>query len=462
MFGEIYLEGEALLNFKNKKLIYLIFLLSLLIVIVFYLSLRAYDKYLELSHKFQTIEQKIEMHSNYIPFSITQHQKQRGSFDFDFSENSIFNSNAKWKNVTGPWKRNYFTRSKGLIVWNDKLVVGLSGVKNGDALVYLYDNENWIKLPNNDNKNNFEIGINVFSLEVFNGKLYASIDNKVKIFEDNSWVIVGKNKDTELPWGKNYSAHVLEEHDGSLYLGLLGSGKKKRIFLLDKNTWIDQSNGMPEEHDTHKHTGVYDLQSHTDGYLYAAVYDDESHLFVYKKKTKNEKWEKIGGQGFNGSWINPFSTTGYDLTSHGKFLLLSKQRKPLSNANFSSIWAFNGIEWKPVGSSNVPAKWSELRDFNSIISFKNQIYVGAGDGNSGKASIWEYNKINDWKLIGGYGIRNSWGHRKSYRKSSSLVGLAFGLAGSEFIYNMIQWNNDLVVGFGDSPGASQIWSISLK
>ena len=144
------------------------------------------------------------------------------------------------------------------------------------------------------------------------------------------------------------------------------------------------------------------------------------------------------------------------MTSHKKLLFVTMNRHPKIYGKFSSIWAYDGNQWYAIGNKNPPKIWNEVDAFNTSLSFKDIFFIGAGGSPAGNASVWALNN-NKWKLIGGKGVNQSWGLNFPHSLTKDFRNTSY-----EYPYRFIEFNNSMIVGFGDAINASTLWQLKFK
>ena len=436
-----------MIKIKKFIIIYLpIFIL--LSISLFYLYPKFKNKYYSTVIRLRLIESKLDTYEDYLIQDLESYQNTRNPSIAisEIKDNIKFN----WKELKVPWDKSKFEKTKALTTWKGNLIVGLAGIEKGSASIYLYNGKNWTELL--ERKNLVNKGLEklkyVTVLKVHNGELFAGIDNTVwKYNKKNEWVLIKTFKD------KNFSekplAYSMESHNGFLYVGLLNINSS--IYRFNNSSWEDVSLGLAK----HPNNGIYELFSHSDGKLYASNISTSGSTVVYYLDEKNIKFNAVGGKGINGSWINNSFKWGLSFSSHKGMLFLTMLRHPIKYGNFSSIWAYDGKEWFAVGNNKTPSVWGEVNCFNSSLSYKGMLLIGAGGSPAGNASVWALDN-NQWNLIGGKGINQSWG--KNFPHSLTKD---FRNSNSEFPYRMIKWNNSVVVGFGHGPKTSTLWQLKI-
>ena len=434
---------------KKKKqntnyLVYLLILFSImLITVLYFLYPKVKNKYVDLSLRFRTIERKIEINDRYIVRSIETYQAKRGDASIDVATEAA-NDLGLWEKLDTPWEEQRYLKTKALTSYNNSLVVGLLGLKLGDAAVYSFDGE-WKILGSSQIIPEWKNLDYVQVLREFNNNLIAGIDNQVWMYDKatSSWSQLGADGG-DFPWG-NGTAYNLVVHNSQLYVGIMHDSPEVYRFMGDH--WQNVSDGLPISGSI----GVYETWSHSDGKLYAGLASKNDSTSVYVFNDEGMSWTKIGGQGLNGSWISIGFGYGVSFSSNNGWLIVTSTRRPISIGNYSSVWGYDGKEWFPIGASNAPAEWRNIDMFNASLSLGGKLYIGSGGIPSGRASIWELTS-HGWALVGGHGVRGSWGAKFPH----TLTGY-WGYATAEYPYRMIEWNNKMVVGFGDDLGAAQLY-----
>jgi hypothetical protein len=163
-----------------------------------------------------------------------------------------------------------------------------------------------------------------------------------------------------------------------------------------------------------------------------------------------ERWEKVGGDGVNGSWTFPGFTYALSFASHEGRLILSMNRHPMIEDDFSSIWSFDGQSWRPVGLGHIPALWGEMNNYNAVASYRGILLIGAGGFPAGNTSLWAMRDGRP-ELIGGRGVNGSWG--RSDRDAFDWLDDP----DNNYVYRLVEWRGNLYVGFGDNPGSAELW-----
>jgi hypothetical protein len=404
---------------------------------------KVFDKFANLTYRLRLLEERSQSFGAYLAADIENYQASRGSPPGIAS--SIPNTDdLKWQKIDVPWDEAKFIKTKALAVYQGNLVVGLLGERS--TAVYLFDGESW-RLLGDNRISGWEKFNYVQTLTVHDERLYAGINNEVWAYDDtnDTWTKAGG----AFPWTDG-TAYSLRTHNGSFYLAVMG--KKPSIYKLQNDEWHAVIRGL----DAFDGDGIYDLWSHSDGNLYASLAATTGSTVIFRLNPKTETWEPIGGKGINGSWTSGGFKYGLSMASHQNFLIVTANRHPQIPGNFSSIWAFDGTQWFPVGAEGAPQIWGEMNNFNASISINGNLIVGGGGHPAGNASIWLYRK-HGWELIGGFGVNSSWGPNFPHTLTDSFRSTA-----AEYPYRLIEWNGDVIAGFGDALGAAQVWRLPLR
>ena len=379
------------------------------------------------------------VNSNYLAHPIIKHQFLLGDANLKASNDLAINDLGKWeliggKNTNNSWDYNYFEKTRALYVDSTGLYVGLLATER-NASIWKFHEGVWKKIGGDKINQSWSNAKEVSKIHKYKGEIYAGVDNEIWKFSDsNKW----KNITPKINLKSNISA--MKSHKGKLYIGL---NNMPYLIHFDGKKWDKENLKL----DLRTISGIYSLHSHTDGNLYAGTVMKVGFSALVLKKEKN-KWKVIGGPNIKDSWINTGFIAALSFTSYKDNLIVTFNRRPMAGGLFSSIWAFNGDNWKPVGASKAPTTWEYLENFNASIVFNSKLLVSGGGKPAGLASLWEYN-IDKWEIVAGFGVSGSWGR--------AGTTLSDGESISEHVYNMVKFENKLYLGFGDGKKMSQIW-----
>lgn len=342
-----------------------------------------------------------------------------------------------------------FERSKALGVHGDHLYAGLSRPGAAAPQVWRSDGRRWEIVGREDFIPAWSGHKQVTALASTGTALFAAIDDTVWAYQPSRrWhCIGGAGAFGSWPAGAYANAYALAAHDGTLFVGMHGGDAA--VYAYTGGRWEKiAGSGLRGSWSNARYRGVYELWVHTDGRLYAGLVANPGPTAVYRYD--GARWEKVGGDGINGSWTYPGLTYAFSFASVGGQLVVSMNRMPMVHDDFSSIWAFDGRGWNPVGLGHIPALWGAMQSYNAVASYRGLLLIGAGGIPAGNASLWT---VRDGRpeMIAGHGINGSWGKRER--------GIADWLdpGNNEYVYRILEWRGDLIVGFGDDPGMAQLW-----
>ena len=377
--------------------------------------------------------------------ALASYQAVRGDARFDINPTTgAFEEGGQWVLLSGngSWRSDHFLKTKAIAVHKDDLFVGLLAPHPGGAAVWRYDGVKWEQVAASDRIAEWQSLTYVQTLHSDGDRLYAGVDNEVWLLADENWQRVA-NSDGTVPWSRKFNAYALTIYKGKLIVGLIGEGA--RVFRFAEGQWEDISTGLPSE----RSMGVYEIHVHTDGRLYAGTISLAGPARVYR--FNDDGWTPVGGGGIQGSWVSPASNYPLSFTSYQDSLIVTLNRNPQVNGAFVSVWALQDDGWHPVGRDSVPFLWGQTDNFNASIVYGDRLYVGGGGRPAGNASIWEYSAERRWVQVGGRGVHGSWSPNRE-RMSGSRHATA------EYVYRLVEWRGQLIAGFGDAPGAAQIWA----
>lgn len=380
-----------------------------------------WPKLLDLRYRLQLIEARQTALGGVTSNELVKYQAGRGDAAIQIDGISPFKG-GKWRSIGYNWEE--FEKTKALGVYKGDLYVGLRG---RNAAIWHYNGKTWRKAGS------WPDLTYVQALMPHDGTLVAGINDRVFSYDGLSW--------TDLAFPSDDNAYSIASLNGTLFVGLTGS--IPRVFAYNGG-WIEISKGLP----SFGFSGVYELHVHSDKKLYAGLISTSGATSVFR--FDDNKWTQIGGQGLNGSWLSNGATYALSFASFQGQLIVALNRHPMASALFSPIWAFDGQEWHPVGATSVPVKWGEMDNYNALLAWRDRLVVGAGGAPTGNASAWEYGR-RVWRQVGGHGINGSWGH-------GTLSGNRN--ASREYIYRLIEWRGQIIAGFGDAPGAAQVWAFA--
>ena len=314
---------------------------------------------------------------------------------------------GKWSRIDPGWPG--FSKTKALAVYNGMLCAGFLSEQPGTEVWCL--DEKWERIGHWPNRSYVPF------LVSFDGDLYAGVDSEVWRYRGGEWTKTGSVGQGCIA----YSGHV---HEGTLWVGSLRCGAA--LYRLHGDRLLHA--GTIENR---RYMGIYELHSH-DGNLYigAAASYGSGAVFRYGRE-----FTKIGGDGVNGSWLDPGFMWPESFASFDGKLIVSMSNATRSPA--SPFWAWDGTEWKPLGPP--PDGWAGMNNFNALLAFGECLLVSAGEIPGRRASVW---------AIGHSGF-----------VPVSRFG-ALANAHAEYVYRMIEWRGMAVAGFGDGPGMAQIWAFS--
>ncbi len=122
--------------------------------------------------------------------------------------------------------------------------------------------------------------------------------------------------------------------------------------------------------------GVYEIWRHG-GFLFVGMYKNRlgnGHVYRYDGKS----WEKVGGDGIRGSWINKDMYLVEAFASYQGRLIASLTRYPAVPGSFSSVWAFDGDNWKPIELADEQKSLQRIHNYNRHISLQRAFVLALG------------------------------------------------------------------------------------
>ncbi|MFZ5376180.1 MAG: LamG-like jellyroll fold domain-containing protein [Patescibacteria group bacterium] len=326
------------------------------------------------------------------------------------------------------------------------LYVGLSGYtdSHGVAGVYRYDGTNWERIGGQGKNSSWEIGTKsvVRSLYVYKGKLYAGLgwstdDAEIWEWNGSSWTRIAGNAEGS-SWNSTSdyeTVYALTGDDTYLYAGV-GTGNDADVWRWDGTTWSKIGGegvgwatvGLDEIHTMTMYNGnlivgagtgtaeadvwQWDGSSWTEiadsgdnnwtadkeTVMSLAVYSNELYAGlghntggdaeVWKWSGSGNTWTKVGGDGYNSSWIDGPYETVETLTEYNGYLYAGLSY----GGGESEIWRWDGTTWVQIGGDNLNGSWYTtpyVTRISTLVVANGKLYAGMGAG-GGTAMVWEY------------------------------------------------------------------------
>jgi len=123
------------------------------------------------------------------------------------------------------------------------------------------------------------------------------------------------------------------------------------------------------------------------------------------------QWIMVGGQGINGSWAADRFDMVRGLAVYKGDLFASLSGPKEGDAQ---VWRFDGSKWEQVAGDGVRRSWptGSKRRVNALLSDGGHLHAGVGSPHRlGAAEVWRFDG-QGWELIGGKGLKGSWGPDK--------------------------------------------------
>jgi hypothetical protein len=413
------------------------------------------QKVIEIRYRLQLIEARQDSLGRTQAVELEREQVARDAARFAVPLKFSGFVHGGWKQIGGPevvpgWPKHY-SLTKALAVHQDRLYVGLSRPNQAPAQVWRFDGAAWERIGSAETVPSWARHYYVSALVSDGATLYAGLGDTVWAYDTaRGWrQIGGDGVAGSWPAGSNTNAYALALFRGRLVVGMVG-GRQAAVYTYESGRWEKiAGDGIRDGWSEDRYTGVYELWHHSDGYLYAGLIANPGPTAVFR--FDGARWEKIGGDGVNGSWRNPGFTYALSFASLDGRLVVSMDRNPMAAANFSSIWAFDGRSWRPVGLGHIPALWGEMHNYNAVAAYRGRLVIGAGGHPAGNASVWALEDGVRPVMVGGHGVNGSWGGG-----DRSALGLTDSV-NMEHVYRFVVWRGDLVAGFSRDPGSAGVW-----
>jgi hypothetical protein len=292
------------------------------------------------------------------------------------------------------WERDTFYKVRSLVTHAGALYASLTG-PNPDGPrgeVWAFAEGRWRRIGGEGDAAWPAGPLFVEQLTVHEGQLHAAVGGSVLRYEREAWTDVGGRLSEKRQAGPYAFASVPE----GLAVSLWGD---PAVVLLDGARTVR----LPAPQDGWG-TGVrtvYSL-SRFRSQLYAGtgtgkLFGPSASVFRFDGKS----WEKIGGGGVRGSWSQPGIPFVLSLRVYGDVLIAALSRPHETPAAASSIWAFDGDEWRPVAVGHTPDVMARSLIMNDLLVYKDRLIAATGDSDLRQPRVWALAGSQQWLDVSG-------------------------------------------------------------
>jgi hypothetical protein len=340
--------------------------------------------------------------------------------------------------INSSWPANTYEDVYSMTTDGINLYVGL-GVTGGDGEVWMWNGTTWTKIGGDGINSGWQVSIfeTVWSLDYFNGTLYAGIgssanDAEVWSWNGTSWTKIGGDS-LNSGWTTNYEYVATLTNDGTnLYAGLGSSANDAEVWSWNGTSWTKIGGDSLNSGWTTNYETVRILKYFA-GTLYAGLGDSTNDAEVWS--WNGTSWTKIGGDGLSGSWNTGYEGV-YALGTDGTDIYAG-----LGTGNGDGeVWRLSGGSWTQVGGDGLNNGWStnEGDVVQTFVNIGSTLYAGTYDsGGGGYLSSWDG---SNWTRLGGQYVNRSWGF--------------FGQGAVEVMQVAGEY---LYAGMGTTTGSAQVW-----
>lgn len=350
-----------------------------------------------------------------------------------------------WSQIGGDslnsgWTTNYEIVSS-LTDDGTNIYAGL-GTTAGDSEVWKWDGATWTKLGGDELNGSWGATIEtVRSLKYLGGKLYAGIgdtagDAEVWSFNGTTWTKIGGDGLND-SWATNYEQIGGLAWDGTnLYAGLGTSNGDGEVWKYNGSTWSQVGGDGLNDGWTTAQGDIVNTLMYDNGKIYAGLYDSGGDGLYYSFDGSN--WTILGGGYVNASWGYYGMSTITVMQAQGGYLYAGTG----TIAGAAQVYRFDGNNWQIIGGQGVNNSWDPFtyEQVLSMASYKGNLYVGLGT-TAGDAEVWKWSG-STWSQIGGDGLNSSWPILASHYNS---------------VDSMASIGDYLYAGLGSAPNDGEIW-----
>lgn len=317
--------------------------------------------------------------------------------------------------VNSSWAAATYEQVRSFATDGTNLYAGL-GNDDGDGEVWKCDSTTgcatWTKIGGDGLNGSFSNSPFIGSLTYMNSKLYVGSNIEEWTWDGATWTnitttVTAKKRETVSSIA-NYKGQVLAGLGYEMYdpITYPPGTDDAELFLNQGTDWNkiggDGINGSwSNRGGSDYYYGVNSLYTNNND-IYAGLYGTAGSAEVWK--FNGTTWTKIGGGGTNGSWSSGTYLGVYTLTMHNGQLIAGIGST--TNGD-SEVWSFNGTTWTKIGGDGVNSSWSNLKGISSLMSSGGDLYAGTFGNNISDGELWKYSG-GSWTKIGGDGVNSSW------------------------------------------------------
>lgn len=333
--------------------------------------------------------------------SLLCYQAGRGEFDVAPGPGApVAFPAGSWRRIAGEgkgWSDATFYKVRGLAWLDGMLYASLTGPRQDGSRgeVWCWDGKLWVRVGGDaaGGQGSWQSEpAFVDHLGVFAGVLYAAVGRDIWRRSQDTWNKVATVSDT----GKA-GAYCFAEHAGRLFVGCWG---KPSVCAIDDLGALERLPDPDTGWGGNART-IYALASFQ-GALYAAtgtgrLEGPSSSVFRWA----DDRWEQVGGQSLKGSWSQDGIAFVLGLTVFKDKLVAVVSRKPGTPAAASSVWVFDGHEWRPVAVGRTPQGMAQATILNDVIEYQGRLVVATGGSLGRFAGAFALEAGPNWRDIAG-------------------------------------------------------------
>ncbi len=343
--------------------------------------------------------------------------------------------------VNSSWQVSMFETVGALDYFGGNLYAGL-GTSANDGEVWRWNGSIWAKIGgdslNGGWTTNYEFvsGLTNDGTNLYAGLGISTGDAEVWRWNGSSWSKIGGDG-LNSSWNTNYeTVRSLRYFGGTLYAGLGDSTDDAEVWSWNGSAWTKiGGDGVNSSWPASTYEGVYAIG--TDGTnIYAGLGSGNGDGEVWR--WNGSSWTKIGGDGVNNSWPTNNGDVVNILPNSGTTVYAGVY----DTAGGGYMYSWNGSSWTVLGGQYINNSWGYYGQASvEVMQVAGEhLYAGIGLA-AGSAQVWQMGSNNNWKIVGGQGINNSW-DANNYERVSS----------------MSSHKGKLYVGLGTTTGDAEVWS----
>lgn len=297
-------------------------------------------------------------------------------------------------NSNGAWPGNTYETVASMTSYKGALIVGLGSGNGSDSDVYSWNGTVWTKIGGDGVNTSWNNVLQLSSLAVYNGKLYAGMggtSNTAWVWEynDTSWTRIGGTGIAGTWAATDVGALTVFRNQLCASNGRYGGAA--HVWCYNGSSWTKiAGDGVNGSWPTVANTVEVNSMGVYNDDLYVG-YSDATNLLANVWKWDGSTWTQISGGGLNSSWQNGSYSHVSAITVYNGVLVAGMRQAGFSNTGAGDIYTYNGSTWTQIAGDGINSSWgATIEAIYTLSSYKGKLYAGTGLSQNQDALVYSY------------------------------------------------------------------------